>query len=167
MVGAGVAAVLTRPAKAAPVAAPDAVSADELDKEQIAQLHAATIKASDSCFELKKLCATILVPAATLVSVFTDKRLDDAVFLAGLLVIVAFWLADAVGYFYQRKLRNAMTDLWVRRAARCREPYDHVPPPAKVGPLRAAFNSSMVYYLILAVLLGGAFLFFKTGVIGS
>jgi hypothetical protein len=143
------------------------VSADDLDREQIEQLHAATLKASDSCFELKKLCATVLVPIATLVSVFTDKRLNDAVFLAAMLVVAAFWLADAVGYFYQRKLRAAMTAIWVRRAARCPEGYDHVPAPAKVGPLAAAFNTSMIYYLILAALLGGAFLFFKLGIFGS
>jgi hypothetical protein len=59
-------------------------SADELDREQIEQLHAATLKASDSCFELKKLCATVLVPTATVVAVFTDKRLNEAVFIAGL-----------------------------------------------------------------------------------
>lgn len=138
-----------------------AVSADDLDRAQIEQLHATTLKASDSCFELKKLCATVLVPAATLASVLTDKRFNETVFMAGLLVIVAFWLADAVGYFYQRKLRAAMTVIWVRRAARCSEPYDHVPTPAKVGPIGAAFNSSMIYYLILAILLGGVLLFFK------
>jgi hypothetical protein len=141
-------------------------SADELDREQIEQLHAATLKASDSCFELKKLCATVLVPTATVVAVFTDKRLNEAVFIAGLLVIVAFWLADAVGYFYQRKLRVAMTAIWARRAARCSERYDHVPAPAQVGPVRAAFNSSMIYYLILATLVGMAFAFFKMGFIG-
>lgn len=103
-------------------------------------MHAATLKASDSCFELKRLCATVLVPIATLVSVFTDKRLNDAVFMSAVLVIVAFWLADAVGYFHQRKLREAMTAVWVRRAARCPERYDHVPVPEKVGPIAAAFK---------------------------
>jgi len=169
LVGAGLVAVLTRQANGATADAKDAatVSAEDLDREQIEQLHAATLKASDSCFELKKLCATVLVPAATLVAVFTDKHLNDAVFVAGMLVIAAFWLADSVGYFYQRSLRSAMTEIWVRRAARCREGYDHVPPSAKVGPLRAAFNSSMIYYLILALLVGGAFLLFRTGIIGS
>lgn len=143
------------------------VSADDLDREQIEQLHAATLKASDSCFELKKLCATVLVPIATLVSVFTDKLLNDAVFLAAILVIVAFWLADTVSYFYQRKLRAAMTAIWARRAARCPEGYDHVPRPAKVGPLAAAFNTSMIYYLILVALVGGVFLAFKVGVVES
>jgi hypothetical protein len=143
------------------------VTADDLDREQLEQLHAATLKASDSCFELKKLCATVLVPTGTLVVVFTDKRLNVAVFVAGLLVITAFWLADAVGYFYQRKLRVVMTMIWLRRAARCPGGYDYVPEPRKVGPTRAAFNASMTYYLILAVLVGAAFLLFELGVIRS
>jgi len=143
------------------------VTADDLDKEQLSELHNATLKASDSCFELKKLCATVLVPTGALLALFTNKRLDAAVFGAGLLVIGAFWLADSVGYFYQRKLRAAMTPIWRRRAARCVGGYDHVPDPKPVGPLRAAFNASMLYYLILAALLGTGFLLFELGVIGS
>jgi hypothetical protein len=144
-----------------------ATTADDLDREQIEQLHAATLKASDSCFELKKLCATVLVPAGTLVAVFTNKRLNTAVFVAGLLIIMAFWLADAVDYFYQRKLRDAMTPIWQRRADRCPGGYNYVPAQPGVRPVRAAFNSSMSYYLILAILVGIAFLLFELGIIRS
>jgi hypothetical protein len=142
------------------------VAADDLDREQLEQLHAATLKASDSCFELKKLCATVLVPTGTLVAVFTDKKLDLAVFIAGLLVIVAFWLADAVGYFYQRKLRVVMTAIWERRAERCLGGYDYVPRPATVGAVRSAFNTSMIYYLILGLLVSVALLLFELKIIG-
>jgi hypothetical protein len=152
---------------ASPSSAGGAITADDLDREQLEQLHSATLKASDSCFELKKLCATVLVPAGTLVAIFTSKRLNTAVFVAGLLIIMAFWLADAVGYFYQRKLRTAMTPIWQRRAARCPGGYGYVPVPRKVGPLRAAFNSSMTYYLILAILVGVALVLFEAGIIGS
>jgi hypothetical protein len=150
-------------------ARPDAtknVTADDLDREQLEQLHAATLKASDSCFELKKLCATVLVPTGTLVAVFTNKKLNLAVFIAGLLVITAFWLADAVGYFYQRKLRVAMTQIWLRRAANCPGGYNYVPTPSKVGPIRAAFNTSMIYYSILGALIGLALLLFEIKAIG-
>jgi hypothetical protein len=122
---------------------------DELDKEQLQQLHNATLKASDSCFELKKLCATVLVPAGTLVAVFNENKLNAAVFVAGLLVIVAFWLADANAYYYQRKLRSAMTPIWQRRAARAQN-YAFAPDTPPVGAGRAAFNGSMYFYLILA-----------------
>ena len=125
------------------------------------------MKASDSCFELKKLCATVLVPTKTRAAVFTDKKLNLAVFVAGLLVRGAFWLADSVGYFYQRRLRVAMTGIWERRAKRCPEGYNHIPRPSKVGPMGAAFNTSMTYYLILGLLIGAALLLFELKVIGS
>jgi hypothetical protein len=142
--------------------AKDAVTADDLDREEIEQLHAATLRASDSCFELKKLCVTVLVPAATLVAVFTDKRLDSAVFGAGLMIIVGFWGADSVGYYYQRKLRALMSQYRARRAARCPEPYS-VTPIAAVSPFRALFNESMVLYLILALLVAFGWALFLSG----
>lgn len=143
------------------------ISPDSLDKDQLDQLHAATLKASDSCFELKKLCATVLVPTGTLVAIFTDKRMNFAVFGAGFFVIVAFWLADSVGYFYQRKLRNAMVKIWERRAKRCSSEYENIPEVVIVGPFRAAFNSSMIYYLILLLVLLAGLALFETGIITS
>ncbi|MET8203089.1 hypothetical protein [Micromonospora taraxaci] len=125
------------------------VTADDLDKELIDQLHAATLKATDSCFEIKKLCATVLVPTGTLVALFSGRRLTAAVFVSGLLVICFFWLADAVGYYYQRRLRVAMDVIWRRRAARCDEGWTP-PSTSAASPLRAAFNGSMTYYALLA-----------------
>lgn len=129
----------------------ETVSADDLDRQEIEQLHAATLKASDSCFELKKLCAVVLVPGATLVSVFTDRRLDSSIFVAGALIVTLFWAADAVGYYYQRRLRVRMRMYVVRRALRCEEPYQvaTVPPVNWVGAL---FNGSMTYYALLYAL---------------
>ncbi|NUP49890.1 MAG: hypothetical protein HOW97_21640 [Catenulispora sp.] len=140
-------------------------TADDLDKAQIDHLYGATLKASDSCFELKKLCATVLVPTGTLVAIFAHQKLNQAVFLAGLLIIFAFWMADAVGYYYQRKLRNAMSVIWSRRAARCPEEYDSIPNQVNVGPIRAAFNSSMIYYLVLFAPVGASYCLFELGVI--
>jgi hypothetical protein len=174
LVGAG-AVLLYKPTKSGVIVAEQGqaksteqtTTPDDLDKGQLEQLHAATLKASDSCFELKKLCATVLIPTGTLVSVFTNKRLNPAVFISGLLVVAAFWLADSVGYFYQRKLRNLMAPIWKRRAARLPENYDHVPSVVEIGPIRAAFNSSMGYYLILAVLIGLGFLLYGMGLIAG
>lgn len=141
------------------------VTADELDKEQIDQLHAATLKAADTCFELKKLCATVLVPTATLVAVFTERRLDTAAFVAGLLVITVFWLADGVAYYYQRKLRALMSTYWHKRAARCVPPYT-APTISRVSSLGALFNYSMSFYGALAALVGLGWLLFAAGAIG-
>lgn len=131
-----------------------APTADDLDKELLDQLHAATLKAADSCFELKKLCATILVPAGVLVATFSGKQLNPAVFVTGFVIIVAFWIADAFSFYYQRRLRVLMKDIWTRRAARCSDRYPHVQKVEPVGWYGAAFNSSMIYYLLLTVVIG-------------
>ncbi|MFK0243533.1 hypothetical protein ACIQUM_02455 [Amycolatopsis azurea] len=151
---------------------PEGPTADALDKEQLDQLHAATLKAADSCFELKKLCATVLVPAGVLVATFSDKKLNPAVFVAGFMVIAAFWIADAFSFYYQRRLRVLMKKIWIRRAERCEEGYDYVQNVDGAGWFRAAFNSSMIYYLILAAMVGAAlsayaFGLLETGSAGS
>lgn len=144
----------------------DKVTADELDKDYLEQLHAATSKASDSCFELKKLCATVLIPTGTLVALVSDRRLNEAVFVAGLFVIIFFWIADAVGYYYQRRLRALMTKIWKRRAKRCEEGW--LPPnDTAVSALKAAFNDSMLFYLLLAVPVFLGLLLFLCGVLQS
>ncbi len=140
-------------------------SPDTLDKEQLDQLHAASLKATDSCFELKKLCATVLVPAGVLVATFSDKKLNPAVFVAGFAIIFAFWIADAFSFYYQRRLRVLMKEIWIRRAARCAEGYRHVQQVAAVGWFRAAFNSSMVYYLLLALVVGAALAGYALGLL--
>lgn len=140
-------------------------SPDTLDKEQLDQLHAASLKATDSCFELKKLCATVLVPAGVLVATFSEKKLNPAVFVAGFAIIVAFWIADAFSFYYQRRLRVLMKEIWIRRAARCAEDYEHVQQVAAVGWFRAAFNSSMVYYLLLALVVGAAVAGYSLGLL--
>ncbi|MFI9810934.1 hypothetical protein [Saccharothrix variisporea] len=137
---------------------------DELDKEQLDQLHAATLKASETCFELKKLCATVLVPAATLVALLSDRTLNPAVFGAGVVVVAAFWAADSVAYFYQRKLRNAMAVIWQRRARRV-PGYGHVPGVVPITAARAVFNSSMVYYFVLLGLVALLFVLYAAGAI--
>ncbi|MFD6825180.1 hypothetical protein ACFWC5_33220 [Streptomyces sp. NPDC060085] len=142
-------------------------TADELDREQLQQLHNATLKASDACLELKKLCAAILVPVGTVVSSFSDKKPNGALFIAGFMVIAAFWIADSFSYFYQRKLRGAMIPIWQRRAARVAGGYAHFPSSGAVSPARAAINASMVYYLILGVLFGTAAWAYEVGLLGS
>lgn len=138
---------------------------DELDKELLDQLHQATLNASESCFELKKLCATVIIPAGVLVATFSNKELNYAIFGAGFGVILCFWFADAVGYYYQRKLRGAMNAVWARRAARCSEPWP-VPTAGGVSKWRAAFNESMLFYLAPAGLTALACLLYVLGVLG-
>lgn len=141
-------------------------SAEDLDKELLAQLHNATLKASDVCFEMKKLCATVLVPTVALVSVFSDRKLNLAVFSAAFTVIGCFWLADSVGYYYQRKLRVAMGRIWIRRADRSPDEWTFRPP--KHTPVwRALLNGSMTFYLILFGVTGVATSLYLLGLIGD
>ena len=87
------------------------LSADDLDKEQIEQLHAATLQVSGNCFELKKLCATVLVAAGTLIVTLNRTKLDHALFIGGLVVAFVFWTADAQSYYIQAKLRTRMKNI--------------------------------------------------------
>lgn len=147
--------------------AEDAPTADELDKELLAQLHAATLKAADSCFEIKKLCATVVIPTGTLVALLSDRRLNIAAFISTLLVVAFFWIADANGYYYQRKLRARMVAVWHDRAQRLKNGWRNAPDDRTVSAIRAAFNDSQWFYAILAapILIGLAL--YLAGVIPS
>lgn len=136
------------------------LSADDLDKEQIEQLHAATLQVSGNCFELKKLCATVLVAAGTLIVTLSHKGLDHALFVGGLIVVMVFWTADAQSYYIQAKLRARMKVLQQSRARRLTElpmyPAEGVGLPVEDQPdltrrvLHAFVNASMLYYLLIA-----------------
>jgi hypothetical protein len=126
-------------------------TADELDKELLGQLHNATLKASDACFEIKKLCATVVIPTGTLVAFLSGGRLNPAVFVSALLVVFLFWIADANGYYYQRKLRAKMAAIWEDRGRRCKGGWRNKPDDRAVGPFWSAFNSSQWFYLLVAL----------------
>jgi hypothetical protein len=133
---------------------PNTPTVDELDREFMEQLHAATLKASDLCYEMKKLCATVLAPVAAVVTVLNDRRPNILLFVVGLLVVVAFWMADTVGFFYQRRLRAQMSLVWKRRAARCDGDEEFVVPVVEeVTVIRAAFDASMIFYLIMSIVI--------------
>jgi hypothetical protein len=146
---------------------------DELDKEQIDQLHAAVVEISGNCFELKKLCATVLVGAGTLIATFTDKRLDSSIFIGGLLILTIFWLADSQSYYYQRKLRLRMADLQERRVRRANlrdYPVNGVGLPVepdRASVWRAIFNLSMTFYGLLAAVILLTWTLHLAGAIGS
>lgn len=137
---------------------------DELDKASMEQLHKAVLQLSANCFEVKKLCATILVAAGTLISTFVNKTLDPALFFGGLVVVLIFWMVDAQSYYYQEKLRAHMKRLAEELVARS-DPKIEV---KGIGmplsdrrenfgsfrrALHAAFNASMFFYAAVAAML--------------
>ncbi len=84
---------------------------DDLDEQSVTQLHDVVVELSKNCFELKKLCATVLGASMTLVAVMTVHRVDPAFFGGAAIIVVFFWIADAQSYFYQEKIRIRMKQL--------------------------------------------------------
>jgi hypothetical protein len=142
----------------------------------IDQLHKAVLQFSANCFEVKKLCATVLLAALTLIVTFTNKQLDYAVFVGALLTIAFFWVLDAQSYYYQDKIRARMKDIAQELAQNAGDAVlvDGVGMPMPAGRenltqrkrLRIAFfNASMYYYLILVIIAVVLFVAFECGLI--
>ncbi|CAA9366999.1 MAG: hypothetical protein AVDCRST_MAG68-4953 [uncultured Gemmatimonadetes bacterium] len=137
---------------------------DELDKISIDQLHKAVLQLSGNCFEIKRLCVTVLIAAGTLIATFTNKRLDASLFVAGGVIVSFFWLLDVQSYYYQEKLRARMKEL-AEDIAKRHSPkieVDGVGMPLsekrenwRPGPraFHAATNASMGFYLLLVLLM--------------
>lgn len=81
---------------------------DELNWNQIEQLHNATAALSKQSFEIKKICLTLEVASLTLIAKFLNNNLDLSLFVTGLIIPVFFYLLDTMTYYYQDKLRSKM-----------------------------------------------------------
>lgn len=137
---------------------------DEIDQTNIEQLHKAVLQLSNNCFELKKFCVTVLISASTLIATFTNKQLDPFIFVAGIFVVIFFWILDSQSYYYQEKLRARMKELASNIAKRNSPqlvidgvgmPLDKRRMERKPSEriLASLFNWSMVFYLILFILM--------------
>jgi hypothetical protein len=136
---------------------------DDIAKLSIDQLHKAVLQFSGNCFELKKLCVTVLVSAGTLIATFTQRQLDTSIFVAGATIILFFWILDAQSYYYQEKLRAEMKNLAEEIAARHKTSLvvEGIGMPlteerenwrVRQRSIHAAFNGSMAFYLLLVLL---------------
>ncbi len=136
---------------------------DELDQQSIVQLHTMVVEFSKNCFELKKLCATVIGSSLTLLAAFTARRIDTVFFVGSAVIIVFFWMADAQSYYYQKKLRLRMKVLQegILQRGSVSLIFDGVGMPISArregGPAsqrvrHAIFNASMSFYLgLLAI----------------
>jgi hypothetical protein len=148
---------------------------DELDKISIDQLHANVLSFSKNCFEVKKLCLTVLVSASVLMASFTDDALDHALFVGGLIVISFFWVLDAQTYYLQRFLRHKMRELeagiLARNGSEARAEGIGVEVEERFTErrlrLRSYFNESMAFYALLAAIDVAIWALFAVGVIES
>ena len=151
---------------------------DKLDEAQIEQLHKAVTQFGANCFELKKLCVTVLFAATTLLATLTEKQLDTAFFVASFIAVLVFWLLDAQSYYYQEKLRARMKTLAERIGARhgLVEYTDGVGMPLSeerenrrvvLRAVRALFNWSMFFYGLIAVLIAALLCLYLAGVVDN
>jgi hypothetical protein len=149
---------------------------DELDWKLLDQLHAVVTQISNFCFETKKFCVTTEFVVLAFVSKLTTDKIDDAFFVIGLVIALLFWLVDAVGYYYQVKIRGTMEAIRVRLATRNAVGVlgaEGIPviAAARVGrsqtrrTVDAFANNSMWLYVILIVLDLLAWFLFAIGVI--
>ena len=122
---------------------------DEIDWKTIDQIHEATLRISNECFEYKKLCVAVLAAVAALMIKLGNGLSDKSVFVVCLIVCIGFWLSDATAYFYQRKLRAAMDNRITMLAERNKVSYDR--PITSRSILASAFNPSMILYYVLII----------------
>lgn len=136
---------------------------DELDWKLLDQLYGAVTQISSFCFEIKKFCVTTLFVVLSLMVKFTSDKLDNSIFVAGLLIPICFWFLDATGYFYQVKLRGMMESICQRLALRNEISLVTANGVAVIAPSRveastrkrvydSGFNHSMWLYALLLLI---------------
>jgi len=84
---------------------------DELDWSLLDQLHKVVLQISTFCFRTKQICLTVEFVVIGLLVKFTENKLDESIFVAGLAIPLCFWFLDGVAYFYQVKLRGIMDNI--------------------------------------------------------
>jgi hypothetical protein len=147
-------------------------TADQLDQQTMMRLHELLLHISATCFEIKKICATVLVASATLIVSFSDGELGFPLFVGALALVGIFWTLDALSYKTQVRIRTRLDTIALRRVDRITPPIDPgsrldylalpLPPERTQSEgriLRAFFNRSMAFYFILltAILLSMVF----------
>jgi hypothetical protein len=142
-----------------------------LDQNSINQLHAAVLQVSQTCYDIKKLCATIIGSVVAgvvgLAQVQPDVRISYPFFLVGVAISTFFWFLDAQNYLLQRRMRERMKELSdnIARRSGFMMLVDGVGMPISSNSkktnalIKSTFNSSMIfYYLLTSIFMIFAFL---------
>ena len=138
--------------------------ADEIDHAKADQMHTAALQISKTCFDLKKLCVSVLGACMALLVKFTENHVDHSLFAIGIILVIGFWLSDATAYFYQKSLRVAIDGQF--KAIAERSGAEYALSASSPAVKRALFNMSMSLYFVLLSVLAGAWLGFARGWIG-
>jgi len=136
---------------------------DELDWNLLNQLYGVVSQVSSFCFEIKKFCVTTEFVVLTLLAKFTKDKVDHSLFVAGFVIPLCFWFLDAIGYYYQVKLRGSMESIRQRIGSRhTQQVYGasgghviSVERTKRTGVSRvidAAFNHSMWLYAFMVLI---------------
>lgn len=72
----------------------------------------------DFVLRQKKLCVSVVFVVITVIATFTSNKIGHAVFVAGTVIPLVFWFLDAIGYYYQVKLRTLMENIREQIATR-------------------------------------------------
>ncbi|EQM13423.1 TPA: hypothetical protein ACPVXQ_004683 [Vibrio parahaemolyticus] len=137
-------------------------AADEMDWAEVDQLHEATLKISQNCFEFKKLCVAVIGIAAVALGKLTSNTLDPSYFVVPFLVAFGFWIADFTAYYYQRVTRKRMNIRLQAIASRNQLSTDNIS-IVNVSWGNAMFNLSMSLYFVLMSLSVVGFILFSQG----
>ena len=136
---------------------------DELDWSLLDQLHAVVLQIGAFCFRTKQVFLTILIGVIGLIITLTSDKLDDSIFVAGILIPICFWFLDSIAFYYQAKLREVMIEVRARIKNRNSNNQDDAPNkkdnensdtnPISVQKIQEAFfNHSMwLYYIAIVV----------------
>lgn len=135
---------------------------DDLDLNEIDQLHNAVLQMSKSCFEYKKICVGLLGAAIALIVKFSDEPLTNTLFVIAIAIVISFWLADSTAYYYQTATRKRMNNIRLEIAER-NEIDNYTVKNLKLSVVSSLFNGSMIlYYSMVALILLGWAIFHGT-----
>ena len=134
---------------------------DEIDFVEADQMHSAALQISQTSFDFKKLCVSLIGAIAAILLKFGDGDLNHEMFVVGMILVIGFWLSDATAYFYQKKLRKSISKRYQLIAARNNQTLDGS--TSNPSALRSLFNASMLlYYSLLSLLAAGWLAFFSS-----
>jgi len=127
---------------------------DNLNIEQIRQLHNATLNFSNQCTEIKKLYVTVIIAVITLFFNIFKENYSSINFykLISILILcisILFYLLDVCSYYYQKKLRNDMINIENKIKKRHKIKVDSNSSDKSNITLKSFFNSSMLIYYII------------------
>jgi len=125
-----------------------------LKLKEIDQLDAAILQFSKNTLVTKRICASILVAIIAIILRITDNNLDNSIYVASFITLIIFWVIDANSYYYQRLLRQRMTQITNELKGGTFVQFGFGMPlkkEEKINWVKSLFNNSQLFYLLSIV----------------